>query len=74
MPSETADERAARRRATWRGATTDQPMQAADSTVEERVLSMRELAETGWALLGRPLPDYTRADMPGRVLRPGDGA
>lgn len=44
-------------------------MQANETTIEQRVLVMRELAEAGWALTGKPLPEYTRATMPGRVVR-----
>ena len=38
-----------------------------------------ELTLAAWALQRRPIPDYARADMPGRLVRlqvraePGDG-
>lgn len=33
---------------------------------------MWELAERAWLLSGRPMPEYERRSMPGRVIRPGD--
>lgn len=41
------------------------------TTAEERLAMMWELARASWALAGRPLPTYSRAEMPGRVIRPG---
>lgn len=43
----------------------DQPSVAA------RLGVMTELAEAGWCLLGRPMPEYSRATMPGVIIRPG---
>ncbi len=39
------------------------------NTVEERLGMMWPLAVRAWRLSGRELPSYTRAEMPGRVLR-----
>ena len=39
------------------------------TTVEERLGMMWPLAVRAWRLSGRELPSYTRAEMPGRVLR-----
>lgn len=38
-------------------------------TAEERLGTMWALARDTWILTGRSLPDYERADIPGRVLR-----
>jgi hypothetical protein len=46
---------------------------AADgSTPEERVALMWPLARHGWALAGRDLPRYERAQMPTRLFRAGE--
>lgn len=70
------EQRAARRRATWRASlgTSGPAMRVTETTAEERLAVMGELAEAGWALLGRPFPEYTRATMPGRVIRPGEAS
>lgn len=44
---------------------------SATTTVEQRLAMMWELALASWALTGQPLPTYSRAEMPGRVIRPG---
>lgn len=44
----------------------------ATTTPEQRLSMMWELTRGAWALTGVPMPDYARADMPGRVIRPGD--
>ena len=31
---------------------------------------MWQLALDAWALTGQPLPDYDRASIPGRLIRP----
>ena len=41
------------------------------TTAAERVAMMAELAESAWRLAGRPMPDYDRQNIPGRVYRPG---
>lgn len=45
---------------------------SATTTVEERLAMMWDLARASWALTGRPLPTYSRAEMPGRVIRPDE--
>ena len=69
-------EKRARARATWpvrrssleqEGANDDL---SATTTPEERLAMMWPLALEAWSLTGRPLPSYTRAEMPGRLLRP----
>lgn len=72
MADEAFEARAARRRATWTAElrTKQRAGRLDETTIEERIGVMRELAEAGWALLGAPLPAYTRAEMPGRVIRP----
>jgi hypothetical protein len=42
------------------------------TTPEQRVAMMWELAESAWALAGRPLPTYDRQHIPARVFRPGE--
>lgn len=39
------------------------------STAEQRLAMVTELSRRMWDLTGRPVPSYTRAVMPGRVLR-----
>ena len=40
------------------------------STVDERIALVWTLTRRQWAFSGRPIPTYTRAEMPGTVLRP----
>lgn len=40
------------------------------TTAAERLAMMWELAERAWLLSGRGVPDYDRASIPGRVIRP----
>jgi hypothetical protein len=42
------------------------------STVDERVALVWRLTLEAWELSGRPMPEYERHEIPGRVLRPGD--
>jgi hypothetical protein len=42
---------------------------SAVSTPEERLVMLAELSRRMWELTGRPVPSYSRAAMPGRVLR-----
>jgi len=39
------------------------------STVDERIALVWRLTRRQWAFAGRPIPTYTRAEMPGTVLR-----
>ncbi len=41
----------------------------AGTSPAELVASVWSLTLDAWALSGRPLPTYTRAEMPGRVVR-----
>lgn len=43
---------------------------SATTTVEERLAMMWGLTVGAWSLTGQPMPDYSRANMPGRVIRP----
>lgn len=45
---------------------------SATTTAEERVAMVGEMTLGAWSLGGEPLPDYTRANMPGRMIRPDD--
>jgi hypothetical protein len=40
------------------------------SSVDERVALVRRLTREQWALAGLAIPDYPRAEAPGRVIRP----
>lgn len=39
------------------------------TSAEERLAMMGELALEAWSLSGRTLPSYERASVPGRVVR-----
>lgn len=41
------------------------------TTVDERLALVWVLTREQWAFAGLPLPGYTRAEMPGTVLREG---
>ena len=70
---ETFEQRAVRRRLTWTGrlCTAVVPMLASETTVEERIRFMSVVSEAAWAMSGRPMPEYTRDQMPGRLFRDG---
>jgi hypothetical protein len=42
---------------------------SAVTTVAERIDMVAELSRRMWELTGQPFPSYTRATMPGRVIR-----
>jgi len=72
--SDDARSRAAARR-DWPGQVRDLTTAAgedlsAETTAEERLSMMWELALRAWTLSGRTLPDYARSAMPGSVTRP----
>ena len=62
-------EERARARRTWPGGLTTEHAPAQLPTAEARLASMWQLALDAWALQGRELPRYTRAEMPGRLIR-----
>ncbi len=39
------------------------------STVDERIAMVWTLTKQQWAFAGREIPTYTRAEMPGRIIR-----
>lgn len=43
----------------------------ATTTAEERLDMVWRLTLDAWASAGLPMPDYTREQTPGRVIRPG---
>ncbi len=45
---------------------------SATTTTEQRLAMMWQVSVDAWASSGRPAPDYTRENAPGRVLRRGD--
>jgi hypothetical protein len=44
---------------------------SSSTTAEQRLAMMWELAERGWRLAGREIPEYRRSEIPGKVLRNG---
>jgi len=42
---------------------------SSSTSQDERLAMMWELAERGWLLAGREIPDYRRSETPGRVIR-----
>jgi hypothetical protein len=64
-----------RARASWRIAV--RPLAADDddlsgeTTAAQRIAMMWPLAVEAWRLAGRPLPAYSRANIPSRVFRDG---
>lgn len=42
---------------------------SAGTTPEQRLAMVAELSRRMWELTGRPIPSYTRAEMPGQVIR-----
>jgi hypothetical protein len=40
------------------------------SSVDERIALVDVLTREQWAFAGLPVPTYTRAEMPGRIIRP----
>ena len=65
-------------RAAWPGRKTtlkasfDEEDLSDSTTVEERLGMMWELARSAWSLTGAPSPEYSRSQMPGRLVRPAD--
>jgi hypothetical protein len=67
----------ARARAHWPGAVTTLVGQAdaaivRHGTASERIAMVWRITLDAFASAGLPLPSYSRADMPGRVLRASD--
>jgi hypothetical protein len=63
-----------RARAQWpfrKIALRDEPLTDAryTSTVDERLALVWTLTRRQWAFAGRKMPEYTRAEMPGRIVR-----
>jgi hypothetical protein len=80
--SEMSDEEARRARAearaSWPGTLTTLEEQSdaivvRHGTPGERVGMVWQITLDVWASSGRPLPEYTRATMPGRIIRSSDG-
>lgn len=42
------------------------------TTAEDRLAMMWALAASAWSLTGKPMPGYSRAEIPGRIHRAGD--
>ncbi len=75
MSAEDERARRARARASWPIRITS--LDAAESddlsattTVAERIEMVAALTREAWALTGRPMPTYGRADIPVRIIRP----
>ncbi len=77
-PDEEGFAQRAAARASWPGGKTTLSVSLGDedlsdsTTLEQRLGMMWGLASSVWALMGTPAADYTRAQMPGRVIRAGD--
>ncbi|MCA9561713.1 MAG: hypothetical protein H6704_04250 [Myxococcales bacterium] len=69
-----ARRRRAARRASWPGTVArleDLPdVECVDAPPEVLFAMVTQLSLASWAMSGRPLPAYSRADIPGRILRP----
>ncbi len=50
----------------------EEPADGDDTTPEQRIGMMWELAVQAWTLAGLPIPDYDRAHTPVRMLRRGE--
>jgi hypothetical protein len=64
----------ARARASWPGKKLrlgdgDDAASVPGSTPSERVAMVWRLTLDAWAMSGKPIPPYARADMPGRIVR-----
>lgn len=76
MNDETPEGRAIRRRNTWQarvyrlGEEPPSDDLSAVTTAEQRLEMVWDLTARLWELTGRSFPSYTRAAMPGRVIRP----
>lgn len=70
-----ARRRRAKERAQWPGSlgrVEDMPaIERVEGDPAELMAMVIELSARAWELSGRPFPAYTRATMPGRVLRHG---
>lgn len=73
--NDTAEARAAARRATWNGALvqTAEDRPPTGATVAERLEMLAEASQRAWALTGLEIPQWERTTMPGRVIRPAEG-
>jgi hypothetical protein len=76
MRGEAARRRRARERSSWpirRFALGAEPADdlSGETTPEERLAMMWQLARRAWLLSGRALPDYGRQSAPGRLTRTG---
>lgn len=64
----------ARARASWPGRLTtleDMPEhELVEGSPAELIGMVKTLTLAAWAMRGEPIPDYDRAHMPGRVIRP----
>ncbi len=43
---------------------------SAETTMQDRLAIMWPLAVRAWTFSGRELPRYSRAEIPGRIIRP----
>lgn len=64
-------------RANWPGALTNLVEQrdagiVTHGTPAERIAMVWRITQDVWASSGQPLPSYTRANMPGRIVRAED--
>lgn len=58
----------------WKGTLKDMPTEpdlTPTTSAEERLALLSELSVRSWALTGRSVPDYERANIPGSITRAG---
>ena len=65
--------RAAARRVTWTITRGHAPAVPAETTPGQRLAMVWALSLDAWVLSGQPFPTYTRAEMPCRMVRRGEG-
>ena len=74
MDREARQARARRREVTWSGRLLgpgDEDLPPEAGTIQDRLILLAELSQRAWALTGQAFPVWSRAEMPGRVLRKG---
>ena len=73
-----AREARARQRRSWPGSVVtlgheDDAALVLGGTSADRIRALWRVTADAWASSGRPIPDYPRESIPGRIIRAGDG-
>ena len=68
----------ARRRKDWPGSVVslgqeDDAAIVLEGTSADRIRALWRVTADAWASSGRAIPDYTRENIPGRIIRANDG-